>query len=447
MSGALSFPIVRIVIILGLSILLKFFIRGRLRDALMPWSVSLLFFHPNYVNFTSGGIHFILMVCYWLNMALVLDGCVLRNCTKNKQMAWWCAFWGYLTLTSLWSEYPIMGVLWYANVLMELFLVGYFWGIWVLRTPNSWVRLRLPVVVVSILSYLIYHKYGFGESLNHIGRASIDATMLDYGETHNVNEVGAALAPYLPLLCVLLVKIKNHGFREWIMKCLTCVAFVLVSIDMIRTGARNSCLVFFPCAWYLFFGGQLHINQAAKRMFFFSILIIISIFCISIVMKDAEHIRAFRFLDDSGGFDLQQISSGRLGEFIDFLSPMSGADWIWGRGPAINKIPGYPAGVGGCLSVYVTLLYNTGVLGMLLLFCVFCSMCSCGLRNGQIGKITLLFFASWALTGIGEGHGIRRNCTLTLLQGASIAFCTRISFQRRDDQQWFSPEEIPRMTY
>ena len=126
---------------------------------------------------------------------------------------------------------------------------------------------------------------------------------------------------------------------------------------------------------------------------------------------------------------------------------MSGADWIWGRGPAINKIPGYPAGVGGCLSVYVTLLYNTGMFGMLILSCVFCSICLRCLCNGQIGKIGLLFFAAWALTGIAEGHGIRRNCTLTLLQGASIAFCTRINFRRWNEQPWYSSVEMPRMSY
>ena len=423
MGAAFSLPILRIFIILGLSLLFKFLVRGRVRDSITPWCIALILFEPNAINFVAGALHFQLIVVYWLCMAFVLDGCSLRLGTRNPQLLMWTLFWGYLTLTSFWSDEPFMGVMWYVNVYLELFLIGYFGGIWLLRTPDAWRKLRVPMLVCALLTILVYRHFGFGGELDHNSRAVLDMTKLDEDMGNNVNDIGLAIVPILVVLEIIFVEVKRRGVREIIMKGFVLVAMLGTALYLIRTGSRNACLAILPCGWFLLFGGG---KRGGVRIVMVGVISMMAFAAVGFFMKGADSIRAFKFFEKGEKFDIEKVSSGRIEGYRAFLYPMHGMDWVVGKGPCVINIPGMPKRVHGCLSVYVTLLYNVGVFGLFLLLLVFLSVYIRGWKTGPKGQLVILLFSVWAITGIAEGKNIRRSCTLCFVQGVAFAMCTRL---------------------
>ena len=79
MSSILSFPILRIVVILGLSFFFKTLIPPRIRDRIIPWSFALIIMHFNIMPFIGGGLHFLLMVMYWLRRLLLIPSPPVRR--------------------------------------------------------------------------------------------------------------------------------------------------------------------------------------------------------------------------------------------------------------------------------------------------------------------------------------------------------------------------------
>ena len=448
MGAAFSLPILRIFIILGLSLLFKFLVRGRARDFITPWCIAFILLEPNAVNFVTGSLHFLLIVVYWLCMAFVLDGCSLKFGKRNSQLLMWTVFWGYLTLTSFWSDDPFLGVMWYVNVYLELFLVGYFGGIWFLKTPDAWRKLRVPMLVCALLTILIYRHFGFGGELDHNSRAVLDATMLNEDMGNNVNDIGLAIVPILVVLEIIFVEVKRRGVREIIMKGLVLVAMLGTALYLIRTGSRNACLAILPCGWFLmFFGDDRSIQSRARRIVVAGVICAMAFVVVAFFMKGADSVRAFKFYEKGEKFDIEKVSSGRIEGYRGFLYPMQGMDWVVGKGPCIIKAPGMPNRVYGCLSVYVTLLYNVGVFGLFLLFLAFLSVYIRGWKMGPKGQLVILLFSVWAITGIAEGRNIRRSCTLSFLQGAAFAMCTRLPIAWDRRMRYGTPPEFGPMPY
>ena len=162
--------------------------------------------------------------------------------------------------------------------------------------------------------------------------------------------------------------------------------------------------------------------------------------------SESGTVRAFTLMEFGGKFDLQYASSGRWTEFERYLSGMSGADWLIGQGAEIIKDPQTGSHVGGCLSVYVTLLRFVGVFGLVLLAIYFFVMFRSVKRSGLYGQVALLFFMTWVVTGIAEGQGIRRGQAVRLLQGVSLALCSKLQF-RRNDEMWIMQPGMNQVGY
>ena len=441
MNSALSIPIIRIAIILAMSYIFKLMLTKKMRDMFVPWCFAGQLIHSCFTPFLVGMAHFLFLCLYFIEMAILLDGFNMNYFKKNPAFTAFMVFWGYLTLTSLWCDNAYMGVTWYLGALLELVLVGYFTGIWVLRTPDGLRRLLTPIAIVGVFSAFFYFKYGFAAELDASGRGVLDRSMLDEDMGTNVNQIGLSLAPIAASLLVIVLLRMPFAVKYKIVKFFSIATFLVISFLLIRTGSRNASLVFLPCAYFAYKALRFT-GRKAKTLFVLGIIGIALFLGARIFMRsEFGTVRAFQFMDSGSRFDIYAASSGRWFEFENYLSFMSGIDWIVGTGPEIIKDPMTGSRVGGCLSVYVTLLRFVGVLGVTLLAIYFIVMFRSVKKSGLYGQVALLFFMAWVLTGIAEGQGIRRGQSIRLLQGVSLALCSKLQF-RRNDEMWAMSQEL-----
>lgn len=439
MNSLLGIPIIRILIILAMSYIFKLMLTKKMRDILVPWCFAGQLVHSCFTPFLGGVIHFLLLCLYFIEVAILLDGFNINYFKKNPPFTAFMAFWGYLTLTSLWCDDVYLGVTWWLGCLFELVLVGYFTGIWVLRTPDGLRRLLTPIAIVGVFSAYFYFKYGFTTELDASGRGMLDRSLLDEDMGTNVNQIGLSLAPIVASIMVMLLLRMPFATKYKVVKVLSIVTFLVVSYLLIRTGSRNASLVFLPCAYFAFKALRFT-GRKAKTLFVLGMVGMTIVLGARIFMRsESGSVRAFTFMESGGRFDLEYASSGRWTEFERYLSRMSGVDWLTGQGAEIIKDPQTGNHVGGCLSVYVTLLRFAGVLGLTLLAIYFLVMLRSVKRSGLYGQVALLFFMTWVVTGIAEGQGIRRGQAVRLLQGVSLALCSKLQFNRNDEMWITSP--------
>ena len=415
-------PLFRLLIILAMSLLLKATLPKKLRDFLVPLCFAYMIARPNIIPFVDGGLHFAIMALYWVAMAILCDGFDLKVLRQNPVLACFLTFWGYLTLTSLWGDYVYYGLLYYVNVLVELILTGYYVGIWAMRTEDGFYRLFRPLAVAGVLSFAYYVKYGFASELDAGGRGKFDSDLgEDFG--NNVNAIGLALGPLIACLVVFVMDRPMFRSRGAMIHRWMGLGALVISVYMLlRTGSRNASLAIFPCFYYFWRGGGSRI-RLSKRWIMILAVVALTFVAVKVCMEGAE-IRSFKFHERGTGFDLDVMSSGRIGEFVQYLKPMRGIDYIIGDGPHKSWFSEGPT-VGGCLSVYVTLLRTTGVLGLLLLSVYFLYMSRFLTSRNRRFQMAFLFFAVWAVTGVAEGSNIRRGYTTQLLLGMSLALCTK----------------------
>ena len=446
MNSLLGIPIIRIIVILAMSCVFKAMLPKKVHDALVPWCFAGQLVHSCFTPFLSGTGHFLFLCLYFIEMAILLDGFNVNYFKKNPSFAAFMAFWSYLMLTSLWCDNMYIGFTWFLGGLFELVLVGYFTGIWVLRTPDGLRRLLTPISIIGMVAAFFYFKYGFATELSSDGRGRIDMQMLDEGLGTNVNQIGLSLAPIVSVIMVMLCAKLPPGRKSIWVRFLAICTFMLTSYLLIRTGSRNACLIFVPCSYFMYKALRFT-GKKAKNLFLFG-TIAIAVFLVVRVFIGSEFggIRAFTFRDESGTFDLQYVSSGRWSEFEMYLSPMSGVDWIIGTGPEITNNPLTGTSVGGCLSVYVTLLRFTGVCGLGLLTVYFLIMLNSVNRASFYGQVAILFFMVWVVTGIAEGTGIRRGHSIRMLQGVSLALCSKLQF-RRNHEWWGEAPGMDQLGY
>ncbi len=421
MSSILSFPIIRIVVILGLSFFFKTLIPARIRDRIIPWSFALIIMHFNIMPFIGGGLHFLLMVMYWLNMAIVLNGFDINQMTRNRVLAAFLVFWGYYLLTSVRTDFPLYAFLYNVNALLELIFVGYFAGIWAMCRPDGFRRLVKPLVFVAVIPILIYLKSGFGGEIDDNGRAMLDEEILEAGLGNNVNGIALSLSPIVTLLLAYLL----HDDRVKISKVMYIItgAVLFMSVYLLlRTGSRNGALIFLPCGWY-FFKRMKNVRHKFVNMVIIGLAVLGAA---GLMYRKAGALRSFTLSANSnviGKQTINDISSGRVLIFQNLMAKSKGVDYVIGRG--MNVVSTFEGKrIFGALSVYVSLLSYVGIFGLLLLLVLYIRFFWIAAHKGAIGQIAVLLFASWALTCVAEDAGINRAQLVGLLLGLSMAFCT-----------------------
>lgn len=437
MSTYLANPFIRLIVILGLSLVFHAILAPKIKNILIPWSVAFLVLQQNVVPFIGGFPHFLLMVVYWISMAIVLDGCNVRMLQNNKAMFLFGLYWFYMILMSLASDYVYYATMYHINAYVELFLVGYFAGIWVMKTPNGMRRLLFAVAVVSIFVYATYAKYGFVGMTDHLGRAMLDAELKEQELGTNVNAIGLAVAPIFVLMLIGVVTLQKRGTVP-IIRYAFPVSLLVAFYFMIRTGSRNAGLVILP-ALYFFFKTRAP-GRGSKKFAVAFVLVVGVISVIALFKYQAQssesgisRLRIFQLKGDDMHTDytLETMSSGRISTYIEFLRDMNGIDYLIGKGPAITRNYDGSMFVSGGMSIYVGTFHNTGIIGVVLMALYFIYMYTFSQKNGNAGKMALLLFAAWAVTGVAESAGISRGQIMRLVQGMSVAFCSGLPLARK----------------
>lgn len=425
-----SNPLFRLVVLVGLSLLFRAVCRGRVRDAITPWAFGYLMIHFELMPFTTGQLHFVLMCAYWVSAAFVMNGFQMLLFSRNGVAASMLCMWVYRMIASTFGGEVYYGLVYYANIFVELVFIGYMAGIWVLTHENGLKRLLMPSLILFPLVFLTYRKYGFVTGdLDVSGRASLDAEKLDEDTGMNVNMIGILMASYLSMLLVLLMTFLRNSGRKMV-AMLTCVAALLTSYLLIRTGSRNANLVLLPSLWFLVFGFRIKNGKTKKLLVSFALLMSIALLVkVTFSNAGANAVRAFLYTGPNMSTDINSISSGRIGEFQLLVSRMSDLGHLFGMGLETIQVNGRKSEVSGGLSVYVTHYYQTGIIGCILMLVYFLKMVRYGLTHGNRGKVALFLFGVWAITGVGESVGIGRGCTIHLIWGMSLAFCTKRSFR------------------
>ena len=206
---------------------------------------------------------------------------------------------------------------------------------------------------------------------------------------------------------------------KWI-KILGVVNVLILSLLMIRTGARNACLGLLPIAWYFIFsksGGR-----RAKRVALFAVLAILLGTLITLTTSSLGHLRIFSY---EKGADLNQISSGRIDWYINYYKSANTYERWFGSGGHFDITETGQVVLGNYHSVYAQIFRQSGYVGVaaFLLF-TFVLVLRC-FRIGPMGRLALMLFGVWALTGVGESQPILRGGNTKVLLGLAIAFCSQ----------------------
>lgn len=433
-------PFLRLFVLIGMSVLMHFFIRGKVRDFLTPWAFGYLMVHFNLSGFAVGQFHFVLMCCYWLAAAFVMDGLQLNKLARNPVMSSVLCLWLYMMITTFYCNEVYFGVAYFANIFIELVFVGYMAGEWVLSHPDGLRRLLLPCAFLFPLVFLHYQRYGFtaGE-LDAAGRAVLDAEKMAEDTFMNVNAIGILMATYFAALICLsmnLFKAKcNIIIKIYVWVCALASAYLLL-----RTGSRNAGLAFLPCGWYVLLGFRMR-KAIILRIVVIGMALLAILYIVQRSFTDeGAEVRTFRFEGRTGEFDLDSISSGRIDGFMATLEDMKETtDHIFGKGIEVIRTEGMSPHVVASLSVYVTLYHRAGIVGAFLLLAYFMMMCGYGFSHGNRGRTALMLFGVWAITGVAEGVGIGRGSAIHLIWGMSLAFCSSRFFENGESFGDWSP--------
>lgn len=438
-------PLFRVIVLLVMSWFFKIILPTKVRNFLTPWCFALSLIHQNIVPFIAGFPHFALMALYWVEIAILLNGCKLSSLRHNSVMKAFLVFWGYLTLSAMLCDYPRYGVLYYMNALLELVLVGYYVGIWAITTEDGLVRLFRAVVIIAIIPIMFYVRYGAGGELDSAGRIVLDQDIVEEGLGQNVNGIALALAPIIVCLLIFVTFDSTVKKTHPVLKMWAIIMLMASSFFLLRTGSRNGTLVLVPCAYFIY----KKLATSRQKNSFLVFLILIGALAVGwIVSSQAGGIRALSLtFESSGAADLDSFSSGRVSIFRNLLSRMNGLDYFLGKGPLVVRNDNEYA-VLGAMSIYVTVYHNTGVIGCSLLLIYFSMMFYTTRRIGNIGLIAFLFFAAWAITGVAEDSGLGRGHSIRMIQGVSLALCSKLLSQRRNQMRYttsvFQPMEYYR---
>lgn len=435
-----TYYLIRISLIIVLSVILKAFVPPRVRDHVTPFFAGwILFCETGFLTLPQWAIIVATFVNY-IGMAFLLDGLDLKMMRKNGVLVAFLIFWGMLLASTLWGADTPAAFAYYVYLLLDLSLVGFYLGMWVVRRPDGLERLLKTMVVFGfvVIVLLVLKREALSGSLDDFeGRYAVSMESLGSRDMQDVNVNNFAVA-CSSILTISLVFVFMQGMRSRhkIAWCLSLVNVIVSVVLIIRTGSRNGALGLLPCALYALTARQ---RRSAWFAVVSNVLVIVGI-CIMVYFftSDQGYLRAFDFstarASSIQGSVMNQITSGRWNSFEAQISQMKGIDWLIGRGTvwAVYEA-GANAVVWGALCIYVTVFVVSGSLGIFAMLCYFFATVRRSLQIGQMGRIALLMFAVWAILGVGEGESLMRGYVIRLYQGMSIAFCTRLCFRRPDE--------------
>lgn len=399
----------------------------KMRSMLMPWALAVIILNVSCSQFYMGVLHAMLALTNYGAWIICLDG--LEMGKRRSRNACWCAFivfWGYMILSSFWGHYAFKGMAAVLHAYLTTFCVGYYLSCWACRTNGSLRRINLTIALSSIVIGYLYLRHGAFMALEDgvQARAGFDLETLDQDVKTNVNYTALCMCTILPFLLVSVMT-AAHSRSQIIIKFISVIGFLLCCMVLIRTGARNGGLAVFPLVLYFLFSTTNRAKKRKRRWLFVAVGIL-SVAAVAYTMRGATEIRAFNLRTNaSSGYvdDLNEISSGRVGWWIREYKAMKPLQRLIGRGfekTALNERG--RVSLGNYHSIFVLVFFHAGLIGLFLFLTFILSFYAIAMRKGDRGRMAMMFFSVWLLTGVGEAWGATGGAT-AVLAGFAVALC------------------------
>ena len=399
-----------------LTLLWRNFVPDSLRRVAVPWAFAVLLMNIACGAFYWGPMRTAYALMNYMAYVVMLDG--FDSGTKRNNPAWsfFLLFWGYMTLSSFYGYYLGAALFYWLNIFLTTFCCGYFTARWVARTENGLSKLLFAMACVSCVTMFLYARHGGFAAMDAEsgGRAGFDIDTLAEDMKSNVNFTALVMLTLIPFLVVGIlrsVRIK----RDKITKMLAFAALLLCGLTLVRTGARNGSVGLLPSLWYFLFSTTNRLKRR-KRIGLFIAVTVLFVPLVILMMKGAETIR-FVNLSGAGqegyGDKGDMMTSGRVSMWKRNIETMSPLQIAVGRGMAkysysddVNERRAGRVTAGNAHSMIMTVLYNSGIAG-LVLFLAFLSVSAArGLKMGDRGRMALLFIGTWLFSGLAESWGM-----------------------------------------
>ena len=400
---------------MALSIAWSMIATDKLRSVMMPWCLAILLMNMACAAFYAGTLRVGYALSNYFCYMVLCDGFAFGKRGKNPSWMLFMVFWAYMLIACFFGYYSLDGVFYWIKIIFTSFCCGYYVARWAVRSDGALRRISVAFSITGAITLLLYLRHGGMTVMDveHGTRAGLDAETLGGDIQSNANYTAACMS-YLMILLVFAivrpVKTKKDGLLRWV----SAVEFVVAGTMMVRCGSRGAVLGLLPsiCFAVLRGGGKRKVSIGV--LLAACIAMAISVF---FVMRNVDELRAFRFTEgryDTFDYDTieDRITTGRVSMWKNNLLAMTPIDYMFGRGFSKRSIAENERSgrqvltAGNAHSMYMTVFYHAGSIGLLLFFAFMYKCWRSGLKMGLRGRMALVFFGTWALMGVGESAGM-----------------------------------------
>ena len=381
-----------------------------LRSKLIPWALAVLLMNLTCGAFYWGPFRAIYAFSNFIAYAIMCDGLWLGKKGRNAAWTAFLTFFAYLSISTLFGYYPFEGLVYWAHILLTSFCCGYYVARWMVRTEGAVTRLTLAVACVSVVILYLYWKHGAMMAVDEqFGglRGGFEESTLAEGVVANVNGIAGAMLSCALFLVLGIAQQANTKLKK-ILKIVCALEMVLAMIVLVRAGSRGALIGFVPVAWYYLFP-KLRKAKVGRRVVLAIILLVAIGLCVRRIMGSSE-LRVFDFKvhADTYATAADSLTTGRMTMWEKNVARMDSVEKLVGAGMFIeckSRETGRVA-AGNAHSLYMTIFYNSGFMGLLFLLIFLVTSVTMGLRMRNRGHMALMFIGAWMLTGLGESAGM-----------------------------------------
>lgn len=430
--------IVLIVTFLG-SIMVAHMFGKRQKALILPVCAGYTFALVATVGSVGGFLHFIFTVWNYVMVMFLCNGFPRRDGLGNPVWKAFLVFYGYMFLVVFTGYFPLEGAREYLQIFLNTFAAGYFLAMWMCKNEGAYGKVLTGVLVAAwfTIIYVVRHGGLDASGLDANGRGALDVNLLAEGVRMNVNHSALAYSCFLPfLVSAMLLTVRKPS--DSILRFLSGIAFILISIMIVRTGSRNGALALLPCLWFFFCATKR--RHRAGRILIGILVVGALLVGVARAMRNAESIRAFDFRAKSQlekGYETagDAATSGRLELYLGVYNQMTFFEKIFGKGFTLNgsrwthdRMTGTDVyrtkiTMENLHSIWVSIFCRAGFLGVLLFIIFIVISFRRGFMLGDRGRLALLYFGVWLLTGTGEAWGVIGGQT-AILAGIAMGLLT-----------------------
>lgn len=372
-------------------------------------------------------MHAILGILNYVLYAILCDGFGIGRRNQNPSWIAVITLWMYMIISAFWGKYCVDGFIYWLNIFLTTFCSGYFMSLWLLRTPGGLRRLSLPMVLLSFVTVVLYARHGgMAQVEAGVNRAAFDMETMAEDVVFNLNAVAIYMILLLVFMEIIYMRTPLSKKENMLKYAALCVAVPLTLI-MIRAGSRAGALCLVPLSLYFLFSTG-NGKKQVRRIVLFAVGFIIVAVGTKFMMRGADYLRAFSMRNDSGDAQYataaDQMTTGRTTMWMNHLSEMTAMQLIGGHGLIKRDEITHRVAAGNAHSMYMTIMYNSGLIGVLLLLVAVFTAFKESRRTGDRGRMALMFISIWLIHGIGESWGMTGGGT-AILGGIGFGLLSR----------------------